>query len=114
MINEELTVKQASSYLDVYDGEIRRYIREGRLPARREGKQQYRIRKSDLDAFRDGTLTEEAFSRDSQPVDDALLEASVPIKIKQLMEWGLLPGPGSGVPQVRPFPLHQTARTLSR
>lgn len=110
MNDEELTVRQAEAYSGISGDMIRRYIREKRLPARIEGKQQYRIRKSDLDAFQNGTLTEEAFSRDKQPVDSTLLEKTVPVTIRELIEWGKLPG--SGVPQVRPF--HLAVKTLSR
>lgn len=45
-----LTTEEAAEYLQVTVDTIRRYVREGRIPAGQLGRG-YRIRQEDLDAF---------------------------------------------------------------
>lgn len=87
----ELTSMQAGEYMGVTDAEVRRYIREGRLPARKKGRG-YLIKQSDLEAFKNGTLSEEAFSTETPSVDPDILNTPVTITIGKLIELGALPG----------------------
>lgn len=47
----EVTVAQAAARLGVHDRTVRRYIREGILPAERVGPRLLRIKVADLDRF---------------------------------------------------------------
>ena len=54
MINQLLTVDEVAGRLNMHVKTVRRYIREGKLKARRIGKE-YRITRADLDAFAGAT-----------------------------------------------------------
>jgi excisionase family DNA binding protein len=53
MVQHLYTVEQAAEVLDLHVKTVRRYVRDGRLKARRIGKE-YRITRADLDEFTGG------------------------------------------------------------
>jgi excisionase family DNA binding protein len=52
------TAEEVAKLLDLHVKTVRRYVREGRIKARRIGKE-YRVAKADLDAFAGGDLSVE-------------------------------------------------------
>jgi excisionase family DNA binding protein len=55
------TVTEVADMLQVYEGTVRRWIREGELPALRLGERTgYRIATEDVDAFIDARMTGKA------------------------------------------------------
>lgn len=56
---ELFSPRQVADLLGLHVRTVRRYVREGRLPARRIGKQ-YRIAREDLEAFTGGELADSA------------------------------------------------------
>ncbi len=67
----ELTVRDAANLLSVSPDTVRRYIREGRLPARNispqpTGRPQYRVRRSEVLQLRDN-YRQQGWSPPAQP-----------------------------------------------
>ena len=51
MTRDILTVREAADYLRISEDTVRRLLRAGRLPGRKVGLRQWRIRRVDLDEF---------------------------------------------------------------
>jgi excisionase family DNA binding protein len=71
-----LTVEQAAELLDLHVKTVRRYVRAGRLKAKRIGKE-YRIVRADLDAFTGGSTTEKPVVRTRRVVASSVVDVDV-------------------------------------
>jgi excisionase family DNA binding protein len=68
-----LTVEHVAEVLDLHVKTVRRYAREGRLKARRIGKE-YRIARTDLDAFTGGATTETPVPRTRHVIASSIVD----------------------------------------
>ena len=67
------TVEQVATLLDLHVKTVRRYVRDGRLKARRIGKE-YRIARADLDAFAGGATTPAPVSRTRHVIASSIVD----------------------------------------
>lgn len=72
------TIENVAELLDLHVKTVRRYVRDGRLKARRIGKQ-YRITNADLDAFTGGAISSPAaaVARTRHVLASAILDVDV-------------------------------------
>jgi excisionase family DNA binding protein len=67
------TLDQVAEMLDLHVKTVRRYVHDGRLKARRIGKE-YRIARADLDQFAGGTTTEAPVARTRHVVVSSIVD----------------------------------------
>jgi excisionase family DNA binding protein len=67
------TVEQVAHLLDLHVKTVRRYVRDGRLKARRIGKE-YRIARADLDAFAGGAPAPAPVSRTRHVIASSIVD----------------------------------------
>jgi excisionase family DNA binding protein len=67
------TAEQVADLLDLHVKTVRRYVRDGRLKARRIGKE-YRIAREDLDEFAGGSTTDKPVARTRHVIASSILD----------------------------------------